>query len=299
MRILLIGASGFLGGHVRTRAEREGHQVVTASRGMLADSDWHYCLDLTDQPLQLAAVLAEVAPDAVINCAGATIGAVPLLAATNINGPYALVRAMLLAHRPARLVHFGSAAEYGRGIPGVPVTEGSSPRPLSPYGATKLAGTQAVEMARSAGLDAVVLRVFNAIGRGAPPTLMAGRVVAALRNVARTGEDLLLGPLDAVRDFVDARDIADAAVRAATVESLPHPILNIGRGRGVSARTLVKELLTISGADCAVREDALGSPRGDDVAWQQASIDRAMADLDWRPTRDLTASVADMWGQTQ
>jgi NDP-hexose 4-ketoreductase len=295
MRVLVIGAGGFIGAHVRRRAELDGMEVVTAGRSMLAGSEWHYRLDLADQPLQIAAVLAEAAPDAVVNCAGATVGGAPLLAAANVNGTYALVRAMLLANRPARLVHLGSAAEYGRGVPGVPVAEGTPPRPLNLYGATKLAGTQAVELARSAGLDAVVLRVFNAIGPGAPASLMPGRMAAALRAAMPTGDDLRLGPLDAVRDFVDVRDIARAALVAASTPGLPHPIVNIAGGRGVPVRSVVKVLLEVSGASCAVREDAPGSPRGTDVPWQEAAIGRAATDLAWHPELDLRTSVADLW----
>lgn len=295
MRVLVIGAAGFIGAHVRRQAVLEGMEVVTAGRSMLADSEWHYLLDLADQPLQIAAVLAEAAPDAVVNCAGATEGGAPLMAATNINGTYALVRAMLLTRHRARLVHLGSAAEYGRGMPGVPVAEGTPPRPLNLYGATKLAGTQAVELARSAGLDAVVLRVFNAIGPGTPPSLMPGRMAAALRAAMPTGGEVTLGPLHAVRDFVDVRDIARAVVAAVSTPDLPHPILNIAGGHGVPVRSVVDALLEVSGARCAVREDASGSPRGDDVPWQQAAIARATTDLDWRPEWDLRTSVADLW----
>ena len=65
-----------------------------------------------------------------------------------------------------------------------------------------------------------------------------------------------LGPLDAVRDFVDARDVADAVIAAAAAASLPHPVINVGSGTGVLARTLVRELVAISGYDGPVHEDA-------------------------------------------
>ena len=82
---------------------------------------------------------------------------------------------------PARLVHLGSAAEYGRGPGRAPVREDEPARPVGPYGVTKLAGTRLVELARTAGLPAVVLRVFNPVGPGGagPHAARPGGVRAA------------------------------------------------------------------------------------------------------------------------
>ncbi|HZC41640.1 MAG TPA: NAD-dependent epimerase/dehydratase family protein, partial [Streptosporangiaceae bacterium] len=194
-----------------------------------------------------------------------------------------------------RLVHLGSAAEYGRSEPGIPVTESAPARPVASYGVTKLAGTRLVELARSAGLDAVVLRVFNPVGAGAPAGGLPGRVAEQVRQAMAHGSDIRLGPLDGVRDFVDARDVAGAALAAAARPELPHPVLNVGSGAGVPARTLVKELLAVSGCTAAVHEDAPGSARSGQLLWQQADITRARQDLGWRPRRDLTASLSDLW----
>jgi nucleoside-diphosphate-sugar epimerase len=296
MRLLIIGASGFLGRHVRHQASAAGLAVVTAGRSGWPGSPSHERLDLAgDDPAEIAAVISSVAPDAVINCAGATAGDPDVLAAANITGVYTLVTAMLLSGVPARLVHLGSAAEYGRTEPGVPVAESAPPRPAGAYGATKLAGTKLVELARTSGLDAVVLRVFNPVGPGAPEDGLPGNLATQLRKAMASGAAVRLGSLDVVRDFVDARDVADAALAAAAAPTLPHPVLNIGSGIGVPARTLVKELLAISGCTVAVREDAPGSARSAGLPWQQARITRALADLDWRPCRDLGTSLSDLW----
>jgi NDP-hexose 4-ketoreductase len=296
MRLLVIGASGFLGRHVWRRATAAGAVVVTAGRAALPGSPEHRQVDLaTGDPAAIAEMIATVAPDAIANCAGATTGGPDVLAPANVTGTYALVRAMLLAGSPARLVHLGSAAEYGRAEPGVPVAESAPPRPVAPYGATKLASTRLVELGRAAGLDAVVLRVFNPVGAGAPETGLPGRVTAELRRALADGTEVRLGSLDAVRDFVDARDVASAVLAAATATELPHPVLNIGSGVGVPVSTLVKELVAISGYEGMVHEDAEGSARSPEKSWQQADITRAGLDLGWRPCHDLLASLADLW----
>jgi len=295
--ILVIGASGYLGRHVRDAAGAAGLDVSTAGRSPLPDSRAHCLLDLaTDSPAELAATLSEQAPDVVVNCAGATGGDVGTLAAANVTGTATLVSALRRTGRSIRLVHLGSAAEYGPSEPGTSVAESDPARPAGAYGATKLAATRLVELGRVTGLDAVVLRVFNPVGPGAPDTILPGRLVGELRRAAAEGTDVRLGPLDAVRDFVDARDVADAAVAAAVAPVLPAAVINVGSGTGVPVRTLVRELVTISGYDGSVTERAAADGAGGGgSSWQQADIGRARRDLDWQPRRDLAAALADLW----
>src|SRR2546421_302193 len=90
------------------------------------------------------------------------------------------------------------------------VTAGRSPaedaatHPTTAYGATKLEATHHLLAARARGLDVVVLRVFNAVGPGAPPTTLPGRLASEMHR----SHHIQLGPLSGWRDFVDARDVA-------------------------------------------------------------------------------------------
>ncbi|MEV6235639.1 NAD(P)-dependent oxidoreductase [Lentzea sp. NPDC051838] len=298
MRVLVIGAGGFLGAHVRRAALDAGFDVVTAGRSPVASSPRHLRIDLGAVTASaLAELIARLEPRAIVNCAGATEGDARALTTTNVDGVTTLVRALMLAGGGIRLVHLGSAAEYGPGRTGVPVTEWMPPHPIGEYGLTKLLGTQMIVRARVDGLDGAVLRVFNPVGAGAGRGGLPGRAAAALRAAVADRGDLRLGPLDAVRDFVDARDVADAVLAAVTADWLP-PVLNVGSGRGLSCRDLVKELLAVSGASCAVREDDGGSTRSAGVSWQQADITLATTVLDWRPRRDLADAVADLWSSS-
>lgn len=296
MRIMIIGASSFLGGHLLRAASAAGCEIVTGGRSAVPASASHHRLDLAaDGPDRIAEMVRALAPDVVVNCAGATTGSPEALAAANVTAVHALVTAMCQAQTPARLVQIGSAAEYGRVEPGVPVAESAPARPGSLYGVTKLAGTDLVRLGRTAGLDAVVLRVFNVVGAGAPEDGLPGRAALQLRKAMAGGSDLRLGPLDGVRDFVDARDVADAVVAAAAVPRLPHAVVNIGSGRGITSRTVIEELVAVSGYEGAVYEDAPGSDRSAALPWMQADVSRARQDLGWEPSRGLRASVTDLW----
>lgn len=289
-RALLIGASGFLGRHIHQVLLADGWWVRPTSR---TDTPGHVRVDLSPAGLAaLTAVLAEYRPHAVINCAGAVSGDTAELVAANTAGPAVLVRAMWDSASDARLVHLGSAAEYGIGTPGAPITESHLPRPVGSYGVSKLAGTQAVELGRAAGLDAVVLRVFNPVGSGAPSDSLPGRLVG---EFARAAAEIKLGPLGAVRDFVDARDVADAVLAAITAPAIGIPVLNVASGRGVPVRTLVDTLAGIAGFAGTITESANGSPRSAAVSWQEADISLIERVLGWRPKFELHTSLEELW----
>jgi nucleoside-diphosphate-sugar epimerase len=224
------------------------------------------------------------------------------MAAANLVGPANLVEAMQArgrdtgSARPCRLVHLGSAAEYGRVPVGTATTEDDPERPLGVYGATKLGATRLVRAAALAGLDAVVLRLANPIGPGSPATSLAGRIAGELRAALKSGQDVTTGPLDDVRDFVDVRDVAAAVVAAAVRRSgsLP-PVLNVGSGVGTRVAAVVDGLVAVSGFTGAVRVATDGSPRSSAVPWQQADIGLIGSTLGWRPERDLDTALRDLW----
>ncbi|MBT2210069.1 MULTISPECIES: NAD(P)-dependent oxidoreductase [Actinomadura] len=291
-RILLVGATGFVGRHVRARAAATGVEIVAASRspepGVLG-------LDLAAGAARVGDALRDIAPDVVVNCAGVTAGSPADLVRGNVVAVANLVTALAAAERPVRLVHLGSAAEYGEVEHGTPVTESTRPRPHSLYGVTKLAGTELVGGAPGA----VVLRVFNPVGPGSPGSTLAGRLAGELRRTDGTDEDVHVGPLTASRDLVDVRDVADAVLTAALAPGALPPVLNVGSGRATPLRDLAALLLRVTGSRRRVLEAAAtGSERSSGVAWQQADIRAIGHVLGWAPATDLATSLRDLWAET-
>ncbi|MDT9695238.1 NAD(P)-dependent oxidoreductase [Streptomyces sp. P17] len=287
MRILVLGFTGYLGGHVVERLRAlPGTRVLGGGRA----SDADHRIDLASaDPERLAKTLASAAPGAVVNCAGAVAGDAVTLAEVNTRGPAVLCAALRAAAPAARLIHLGSAAEYGPGAPGVPVTESAPTSPVGLYGATKLAGTAAIA---ASGLDAVVLRVGNPVGPGAPATGLPGRVAALLREA---GPVLRLGDLSAYRDFVDVRDVARAVELAVTATGPLPSVLNIGGGTAVQVREVVGRLAELAGFRGRIGETAPSSARSAQVSWQCSDITAAHDTLGWRPTRTLEESLSALW----
>jgi nucleoside-diphosphate-sugar epimerase len=290
--IVVFGATGFLGSPVSARlAELPGAAVLYAGRaaGGGARRAPDLAVDLGTVPVDvLAGGLAALRPDAVVNCAGLVAGPASALAAVNSRGAAALCEAMATAVPAARLVQLGSAAEYGPGVPGTALAESATARPSGLYGATKLAGTFAVT---TSGLDAVVLRVFNPVGPGAPVSGLPGRLAAAFRGAA-PGGPVTTGDLGAYRDFVDVKDVAEAVALAVAAPGPLPAVLNIGSGRATLVRDLAVELAGLCGFTGRIEESGTGSGRSAAVSWVRADVSLAAAALGWQPIRTLHDALA-------
>jgi nucleoside-diphosphate-sugar epimerase len=288
-RILVLGSGGFLGSRVTARLQRSpGARILRGGRRAGLD----LTADLATVPVDvLARRLAALAPDAVVDCAGVVAGPASALCAANARGPAALCEAMARGVPSARLVHLGSAAEYGPAEPGTALAESAPARPEGVYGAAKLAGTLAVT---GSGLDAVVLRVFNPVGAGSPVSGLPGRLAAAFRE-ARPAGVVRTGSLAAYRDFVDADDVADAVALAVDAPGSLPPVVNIGSGQATRVRTLAEELASVSGFQGQLEESGRGSERSAGVSWHQADITLAAYALGWQPARTLRDALTALW----
>ncbi|MGI5455107.1 NAD-dependent epimerase/dehydratase family protein [Streptomyces sp. CA-249302] len=304
---VVLGATGFVGRHICTAFEAGGTRVLRVARGgARAGGGPVTAVDLlAASPARIARLLDRAGADVVVNAAGAVWGTTEAqMHQANAELPRRIVEALgLLPTRP-RLIHLGSVHEYGPTPSGARIAEDLSPAPVGPYGTSKLLGARAVlEAAHTGRVDGLVLRIANVSGPGAPPGSLLGTVAAhlatALARPGRPAPPLRLAPLRARRDFVDARDVADAVVAAAHADAHGH-VINIGSGQAVPVRLLTSRLIELSGLPVAVVEEAVGAaPRGgtggrSDAEWQQLDISRAARLLDWRPRRTLDQSLRDL-----
>ncbi|MFH8980959.1 NAD-dependent epimerase/dehydratase family protein [Streptomyces varsoviensis] len=306
-RAVVFGGTGFVGRHVCAALHAYGYAVTAVSRGAARTPPGvrHVRAELGARPDAVAALLDRVRPQLVVNAAGAVWDAGPAeMDRVNADAVTALTAALAGSEARTRLVQLGSVHEYGPVPAGRCLDERTPTAPLTPYGRGKLLGSTAVLDARADGrLDAVVLRLSNAVGPGAPRSSLLGMVAGRLAaGIGERGPVVLrLSPLTAHRDFIDVRDIADAVVAAAAAPQ-PPPVLNIGRGRAVPVAALVRSLIAVSGVRARVAEtvpDGGAAARGAGHEWQRVDITAATAALGWRPGRLLEEALHALWEESR
>lgn len=300
--VLVLGGSGSLGRHICAALGGAGHDVVSLARGEGPPGTPSLSMDLVDAPLDdLRDVCAGRGFTAVVNAAGVvwTQSDDEEIIAANVHLVERLLGVLGALGRPPRLIQLGTTHEYGEVSRGTPITADLPCRPVSRYGTTKLRASKLVLAAAERGrVDGAVLRLGNIFGPGTPQSLL-GRVAARLAEAHALGRPAVLDlfALDDFRDFLDIRDAA-AAVTAAVSARLPVRVLNVGSGRASSVRSLVTELIAISGVPAELterRREAVDTSGRGGACWQQVDPGPAEELLRWRPRHHRTESLRAMW----
>lgn len=290
MKALVTGSHGFVGRHLVDHLETSGDEVATADR-----SDG---VDILD-PSALHAALADARPQVVYHLAGfADVGAswdAPLDALrTNGEG----VLNVLEAARKVgveRVLVVSSADVYGR-VAGadLPLDEEQPLAPISPYGASKVAGEYvALQAWLGSGLETVRVRAFNHIGPGQSPSFIASAMAERIANAEREGADVVaVGNVTPRRDFTDVRDVV-RAYRLAMLGGEPGEVYNVASGRAISIEQLCRALIDASDRALELAPDpalqrAVDNPVsvGDSTKLRRAT--------GWEPTIPLEVTIRDL-----
>lgn len=138
-------------------------------------------------------------------------------------------------HGVRRIVFASSAAIYGNATD-VPIRESSETKPISPYGAAKLA-SEAILLGHGAAFGLIVRcqRYFNVFGpRQDPASPYSGVISIFERHFREEKPVTIFGDGAQTRDFISVHDVARANVIAATKPDLASGSANICTGRATS-----------------------------------------------------------------
>lgn len=277
--ILITGASGFVGSHLRAELERGGHRVL--------NYDIKEGLDILDID-QMERTFRGFEPEEVYHLAGSVymgpaeedperdiglnyLGTLNVLRMCEVFG--------------CRLLYTGTGASYG--ISGPPHREGDFPRPVSNYGISKLAAELLVrKWAWVHGLDARVVRFSSVYG----PGRREGPVNTFIRQAREQGYMTVYGAGDHTRDLLHIGD-AVRGVLTAMERGRPGELYNIGSGEEHSVVEVAWIVHGLSGAE--IRHVPYEFSRFD-LPRSRFDISRARR-LGYEPKVDLEQGIKELW----
>ncbi len=311
MRILVTGASGFVGQHLlRTLLDTGEHEIYggtldgapAASETLPADLirrvEWLE-VDVTSDASVTGAV-ETIRPEQVYHLAGqsSVSGSFQDPLGTwdvNATGTARLVEALQkLKDARARLLLISSAEVYGD-VPTdqQPIPESCALSPATPYGASKAAAEMAgLQAAHAGSLEVVVARSFNHTGPGQDTRFALPGMASRLMDIRGDPDPILrVGNLSAARDFLDVRDVV-SAYRLLMQKGSTGTVYNVCSGQSVALSTLVDRLVELSGTGARVEiekawfrdvdaERLTGDPRAlIALGWQRRiPLDQTLRDL--------------------
>ncbi len=276
MRVLLTGASGFVGRAVAKCLNERGDEVAVLSRRKHTSGPDELVLGAEPwTQAQLSDALAALSPDAVIHMAGARGAHSPeqLYEANTLLG-LRLMTAMEASAPGARLTLIGSAAEYGppHRADGL-VREDDACRPVTPYGISKLAQTLHGLAKTRDGLLVTVARLFNPIGRDMPDGLVFSDIAA---RIASGTAEIEAGNIDVSRDFLAVSEAARIIVELTMEPAAIGQVVNVCSGLSQPLSAGIERLIARSGRPVRLVAHA-GLARGQGVTEIRGSTARLEA----------------------
>ncbi|HET6172417.1 MAG TPA: GDP-mannose 4,6-dehydratase [Gaiellales bacterium] len=283
-RVLITGADGFVGRHLRSGLEDRGIETVALAADV-RDAD------------AMADEIASVGADAVAHLAALTSvadawGREREVWEVNVLGTLNVVLAVAEHTPEARLLVTSSSEVYGRiSEDEGPVGEDRAIAPTSPYGRSKAAAELAC--ARE-DIDFVIVRPFPHTGPGQTDTFA---IPSFATQIARIEAGLAfpaikVGNLEARRDYCDVRCVVEAYIRLLERRGEPR-VFNVATGTAHSLRSVLDRMLTQATAEIAVEIDP-SRLREADIPLLVGSPRRLTETTGWRPTRSLDETLADV-----
>lgn len=296
MRVLVTGGAGFIGANLTRLLLEHGHSITVLDN--LSSGRNAY---LDDLPLEF--IEGDILDcDLVRQIISGHDGVVHLAAQTGVPGslvdPYRDCEVnvsgtlnMLEACRQAevgRFVFASSNAPLGRQTP--PATEDQAPLPISPYGASKLAGEgYCLAYHGSWGLRTVVLRFANIYG---PYSAHKSSVVAKFfKDVFTKGRITIDGDGQQTRDFIYVYDLC-LAILLALESDVSGEVFQIATGRETSIAQLATLVQAIADREIEMLH---GSPRRGDIRQNFSDIGKVARMLGWKPKINLEPGLGMTW----
>ncbi len=300
-RLLITGASGFLGSHFVERFASLGFRVTALDVRPLSEPFSRLCettvLAAYDDPAMLPEVLAR--QDVVLHCASTTVPSSTDAirdVETNLCGALRLIEAMACS-ACRRLIYVSSGGTVYGDCASERIVEDAPRRPISSYGIVKVAIESYVDAFRcSSGASTAILRPSNPFGPLQSTSAGQGLVGTVIRRLMADQPIDVWGDGSSIRDYIYIDDLVDCVVRL--VNSDAEGTFNVGSGIGLSVREVIEVVGSCMGV---VPRVVLHGARPFDVRRVVLDVARAERVLGWRPVTPFERGVdlTVQWMQTE
>ena len=290
-RILVTGGAGFIGSEVVSQLLKKNAMVTvldnfsSGKRQYLKNNKKNLKIikgDITDEKIVSRSVKDQ---EYVIHLA-----ALPFIPDSfyypadffnvNTTGSVNLLWKSIQSKTVSRFVHISTSEVYGS-AQHVPMDENHPTAPHSTYAVSKLAGDRvAFTLHKENGFPVVIIRPFNSYG----PQYTQPYIIPEIMNQLLNGnKELMLGNVDATRDFTFVSDTANAIIRSLDSKKAIGEIINVGSSNEISIRDLAFKISKIAKKKIKIRYDERRE-RPYDVNRLVCNNDKAQKILNWKPT---------------
>jgi GDP-4-dehydro-6-deoxy-D-mannose reductase len=311
LRALITGISGFVGSHLAEYLLTQTDWQVSGTTYGRLDNIEHIRDRLLLFPAELSrfevvqGIVEETRPDVIFHLAAQPIPALSRLdpwftLENNIRAQLNILETVAQMQLRCRVLVVGSSEEYGIVTPeDLPIDEETPLRPATAYAVSKISQDfLGLQYHVSHHLETIRVRPFNHIGPRQRQGFVASDFARQIAEIeaGQSSPEVVVGALDAIRDFSDVRDIVRGYYLAIT-RGEPGEVYNLGSEQGHSVRALLDTLIHRSGHEVTIIQDP--------AHLRPAEAPRVVADCrkirertGWRaeiPFEDSVASVLEYW----
>jgi len=293
-KILITGATGFIGSHLSELCVLEGYNVVAYDR-YNSNADWGW-LEYSDLKSEMDVILGDVRDydsvcramqgcDTVFHLAaliGIPYSYISPLAyiRTNIEGTYNVLESASNQGQSNILVT-STSETYGT-AQFIPIDENHPLVGQSPYSASKIGADQlAVSYYRSFDLPVKIIRPFNTYG----PRQSSRAVIPTIISQILAGKgEILLGNLSPTRDLTFVKDTAAGFLEILKADGLYGEVTNIGMNEDISVGALAEKIASLMCSPISIRqEEQRLRPSKSEVDQLLASNQKILKHTNWTP----------------
>lgn len=283
-RVLVTGASGFIGKHLLERLAQESVEFAALVRSEWPASAEGLTLlyaDLLDFPT-LKRKIDEFKPDIVFHLGGQKMIGESWHAfwetyQINLVGTMNLLRCFENT-KVQSIILVNSSAEYGKGP--APYREGHTARPVSVYGASKAAATILGNLCHKYfRLPIIILRPTLVYGPGQGEQFFLSQLCRAVVQ----GQPFSMSPGEQYRDFIFVSDVIEALWSGVNRAQAIGGIYNIGSGKAYSLRAVAEMVYQIIGGNRELLQLGTKPYRSDEQFAYCVDINLARQVLKWQP----------------